>query len=104
MSSWLQQQPPSHIYEKARVTECDTDSTLYCQIQLKSRRNQSVQIFDTICKRNTCMSQVLSQWKAPPDALRQQCRLNDLGPHVFVEILHSLAARRRTRSLWWNGP
>jgi hypothetical protein len=30
MSSWLQQQPPSHIYEEARVTEYDTHSTLYC--------------------------------------------------------------------------
>jgi hypothetical protein len=30
MSSWLQQQPPSHIYEEARVTEYDTNSTLYC--------------------------------------------------------------------------
>jgi hypothetical protein len=38
---------PSHIYE-ARVTEYDTDSILYCQIQLKSHRNRTVQIFDTI--------------------------------------------------------
>jgi hypothetical protein len=26
----LQQQPPSHIYEEARVTEYDTDYALYC--------------------------------------------------------------------------
>jgi hypothetical protein len=30
LSSWLQQQPISHIYEEARVTEYDTYSTLYC--------------------------------------------------------------------------
>jgi hypothetical protein len=39
--------PPPHIYE-AQVTKYDTDSTLYCLIQLKSHRNGTVQIFDTI--------------------------------------------------------
>jgi hypothetical protein len=30
MSSWLQQQLSSPIYEEAQVTEFDTDSTLFC--------------------------------------------------------------------------